>query len=163
MRVMLVGMSTVVVGLVLLSSAGAHTSFFPTVFLAYFAIGLGIGTSFMPLLTIAMADVPAADAGLGSGIVNVSQQVSGALGIAVLGTVASNHTKALEAHGQSLTSGVLGGYHLAFVVGAGSAVVGIGVALVVLRARPVAAPESVKDGEPAFIGEPEPELERQAA
>ncbi len=124
---------------------------------------LRTGLSFMPLLTIAMADVPAADAGLGSGIVNVSQQVSGALGIAVLGTIATNHTKALEAHGQSLTSGLLGGYHLAFLIGAGSAVVGILVALVVLRARPAAALESVKDGEPAFIGEPEPELERQAA
>ena len=47
----------------------------------------------MPLLTIAMADVPAADAGLGSGITNVSQQISGALGLAVLSTVAANHTK----------------------------------------------------------------------
>ena len=74
----------------------ADTSFFPTVFFAFFAIGLGIGVAFMPLLTIAMADVPAADAGLGSGIVNVSQQVSGALGLAVLGTIATNRTHALE-------------------------------------------------------------------
>ena len=78
---------------------GLHTSFFPTIFLAYFAIGLGIGSAFMPLLTIAMADVPAADAGLGSGITNVSQQVAGALGLAVLGTIATNHSKALEAAG----------------------------------------------------------------
>ncbi len=55
-------------------------------FLASFAIGLGIGSAFMPLLTIAMADVPAADAGLGSGITNVSQQISGAFGLAVLST-----------------------------------------------------------------------------
>ena len=63
------------------------------IFFAYFAIGLGIGSAFMPLLTIAMADVPAADAGLGSGIINVSQQVAGALGLAVLGTIATNHTE----------------------------------------------------------------------
>ena len=53
----------------------------------------------MPLLTIAMADVPAADAGLGSGITNVSQQISGALGLAVLSTIATNHTKGLLADG----------------------------------------------------------------
>jgi MFS family permease len=75
------GMLTVVAGLALLTTVGAHTSFFPTIFLAYFAIGLGIGSAFMPLLTIAMANVPAAEAGLASGIVNVSQQVAGALGL----------------------------------------------------------------------------------
>ena len=85
MRVLVAGMVTAIVGLALLTTTGAHTSFFPTIFFAYFAIGLGIGNAFMPLLTIAMADVPAADAGLGSGITNVSQQVAGALGLAVLG------------------------------------------------------------------------------
>ena len=62
-------------------------------------IGLGIGNAFMPLLTLAMADVPAADAGLGSGITNVSQQISGALGLAVLSTIAANHTKGLLSDG----------------------------------------------------------------
>jgi hypothetical protein len=50
-------------------------------------MGLGAGLSFMPLLTIAMADVPRADAGLASGIVNTSLQVSTAIGVAVLGTL----------------------------------------------------------------------------
>ena len=83
----------------------------------------------MPLLTIAMADVPASDAGLGSGIVNVSQQVSGALGLAVLGTLATNRTQALEAHGHALAARCIGGYHLAFVVGAACLAVGIVTAL----------------------------------
>jgi predicted MFS family arabinose efflux permease len=95
MRVLVPGMVTVVAGLWLLSTAGAHTPFFPTVFFAFLAVGLGIGNAFMPLLAMAMEDVPAADAGLGSGITNVSQQISGALGIAVLGTIATNHTHAL--------------------------------------------------------------------
>ena len=74
----------------------------------------------MPLLSIAMAEVPAADAGLASGIVNVSQQVAGALGLAVLGTIATNRTHALElAHHPSVGS-LLDGYHLAFAIGAGS-------------------------------------------
>jgi MFS family permease len=89
------GMGSAVAGLLLFATVGPDTTFFPTIFLACFAIGLGIGTAFMPLLTLAMADVPAEDAGLGSGITNLSQQIGGALGLAVLSTIAANHTKAL--------------------------------------------------------------------
>jgi MFS family permease len=162
MRVLLLGMGTVIVGLGLLSTTGLHTSFFPTIFLAYFAIGLGIGSAFMPLLTIAMADVPAADAGLGSGIVNVSQQVAGALGLAVLGTIATNHAKVLEGQGHALASSLVGGYHLAFDIGAVCIAAGIVTALAVLgtRGRPAQAdPASVT----AIAGDPERRLERQAA
>ena len=89
------GMGSAVAGLLLFATVGPDTTFFPTIFLACFAIGLGIGTAFMPLLTLAVADVPAEDAGLGSGITNLSQQIGGALGLAVLSTIAANHTKAL--------------------------------------------------------------------
>ena len=84
LRVLTAGMATAIGGLLLFATVGPDTAFFPTIFFACFVIGLGIGNAFMPLLTIAMADVPAADAGLGSGITNVSQQISGALGLAVL-------------------------------------------------------------------------------
>jgi len=129
------------VGLLVLSTVGAHTSFMPTIFLAYFAIGLGTGSSFMPLLTIAMSKVPAGEAGLASGIVNVSQQVSGALGLALLGTFAASRTRALAAAGHSPVSAVIGGYHLAFLIAAGCTIVGILVAYALLRtpARPAAA------------------------
>jgi EmrB/QacA subfamily drug resistance transporter len=163
MRVLITGMLTVIVGLGLLTTVGAHTSFFPTIFLAYFAIGLGIGSAFMPLLTIAMADVPAADAGLGSGIINVSQQVSGALGLAVLSTIATNHTHSLEAaHGQ-LVGSLLAGYHLAFTIGAASVAVGILGALTLLRAPRPSELELVAELAPAAPREPVRELERQAA
>jgi EmrB/QacA subfamily drug resistance transporter len=147
-RVLIAGMVTVIVGLALLSTAGVHTSYFPTVFFAYFAIGLGIGTAFMPLLSIAMADVPAADAGLGSGITNVSQQVAGALGLAVLGTVATNHTKTLVAEHHTLAASLVSGYHFAFVIGAASVSAGILVAVGVLRNR---APSMVT--QPASAGD----------
>src|ERR1700730_2395795 len=114
MRVLLAGLVAVIVGLGLLSTTGVHTSFFRTIFLAYLVIGLGVGSSFMPLLTMAMSDVPARDAGLGSGIINVSQQVSGAFGLAVLGTLATTRSKALEAQGHAVASSLVGGYHLAF-------------------------------------------------
>jgi hypothetical protein len=128
------GMASAAAGLVLFSTVGPDTSFFPTVFLACFAIGLGIGTAFMPLLTIAMADVPAADAGLGSGITNVSQQLAGALGLAVLSTVAANHTKGLVSSHHELTSSLISGYQVAFLAGAGTIASGIVLAFVLLRA-----------------------------
>jgi MFS family permease len=133
--VLIAGMTSAVAGLVLFSTVGAQTAFFPTVFLACFAIGLGIGTAFMPLLTIAMADVPAADAGLASGITNVSQQISGALGLAVLSTVAASHTKGLIAAHQGHISALIGGYHVAFLVGAIVITAGLALALVLLRPR----------------------------
>jgi EmrB/QacA subfamily drug resistance transporter len=153
-RVLVAGMLTVIGGLALLTTAGPHTSFFPTVFAAYFAIGLGIGSAFMPLLAIAMADVPAADAGLGSGIVNVSQQIGGALGLAVLGTIATNRTHALQATHHTLTGSLIGGYHLAFTIGAASVAAGVLAALVLLRPR---RPITEQDRQPSR------ELEPQAA
>ncbi len=133
LRVLTTGMATAVVGLLLFSTAGEGTAFFPTIFLAAFAIGLGIGSAFMPLLTIAMEDVPAADAGLGSGITNVSQQLSGALGLAVLSTVSASQTKGLIATHHSVTSSLISGYHLAFLIGAAAISAGIALAFGLLR------------------------------
>jgi hypothetical protein len=89
----------------------------------------------MPLLSIAMEDVPAADAGLASGIVNVSQQVAGAFGLAILGTVATNRTQDLVAGGHALTDSLIAGYHLAFALGATAVAAGVMGALVLLRPR----------------------------
>lgn len=129
------GMTSAIAGLVVFSTIGADTAFFPTIFVACFLIGLGIGNAFMPLLTIAMADVPAPDAGLGSGITNVAQQVGGALGLAVLSTLAANHTKGLAAAGDNATDALIGGYRLGFVVAAGLISVGIVLAVALLRTR----------------------------
>jgi MFS family permease len=133
--VLVAGMGSAIVGLLLFSTSGPNTAFFPTIFFACFAIGFGIGNAFMPLLTIAMADVAPADAGLGSGITNVSQQVSGALGLAVLGTLATDHTKALLNEHHAVTSSLVSGYHLAFVTGAAVIAIGLLLALALLRPR----------------------------
>ena len=128
------GMASAIAGLLLFATVGPDTAFFPTIFLACFTLGLGIGTAFMPLLTLAMADVPAEDAGLGSGITTLSQQIGGALGLAVLSTIAANHTKALaDDHG--LTSALIGGYRLAFIAGALAIGTGIVLAFALLRPR----------------------------
>ncbi len=166
LAVLMGGMASAVAGLLLFSSVGPQTSFFPTIFLACFAIGLGIGNAFMPLLTIAMADVPAADAGIGSGITNVSQQISGALGLAVLSTIATTHTKALLSDHQGLTSSLIGGYHLAFLCGAGTIAAGVLLAFVLLRPRRERAGVGLapaRAGGPSDITLTNAELEREAA
>jgi MFS family permease len=149
------GMATAAAGLLLFGTVGPDTAYFPTVFVACFAIGLGIGTAFMPLLTLAMADIPAADAGLGSGITNVSQQISGALGLAVLSTIAADRTQGLLADGSEATSALLGGYHVAFVAGAIAIVAGIVLAVALLRPRD---PQVAEERVPAHLS-----MEEQAA
>jgi EmrB/QacA subfamily drug resistance transporter len=136
LRVLTAGMASTVLGLLLFATVGPDTPFFPTFFFACFAIGLGIGNAFMPLLTLAMADVPAADSGLGSGITNVSQQIGGALGLTVLSTLAADRTKGLVTAHHALTSSLISGYHLAFLTGAGTIAAGIVLAFALLRPRP---------------------------
>jgi MFS family permease len=166
LRVLMGGMVSAALGLLLFATVGPYTAFFPTIFFACFALGLGIGSAFMPLLTIAMADVPAADAGLGSGIANVSQQVSGALGLAVLSTVATNHSKALLAAHHGLTSSLIGGYHLAFLAGATTIAVGTALAAVLLRPRRAQSELRVAEAPTGDHSTPiltDHELEREAA
>jgi EmrB/QacA subfamily drug resistance transporter len=163
MRVLIPGLVSVVIGLLLMRSAGASTSFFPTVFFANFAIGLGIGNAFMPLLQIAMADVPAQDAGLGSGIINVSQQVAGALGLAVLGTVATSHSKTLLAQNHTVVDSLLGGYHLAFGIGVLAVIAAIATALVLLRTPVSEEAEGRAEAVALVTEEPSMPFERQAA
>jgi EmrB/QacA subfamily drug resistance transporter len=127
------GLVGIIVGLVLLATQGVHASYFPGLFFAFLALGLGAGASFLPLLTIGMADAPKRDAGLASGIINVSVQLFGAIGLATLGTVATDHTKALSASGHSLAGALTGGYHLAYIVAAACVGVGILAAFLVLR------------------------------
>jgi EmrB/QacA subfamily drug resistance transporter len=127
------GLVGIVIGLVLLATQGVHASYFPGLFFAFLALGLGAGASFLPLLTIGMADVPSRDAGLASGIINVSVQLFGAIGLATLGTIATDHTKALSADGHSLVSALTGGYHLAYTVAAVCVALGILAAFLLLR------------------------------
>jgi EmrB/QacA subfamily drug resistance transporter len=133
MRVLLPGMLSMVLGLLYLSHAGLHAHYLTDILPAYVLIGLGAGTAFVPLLTIAMAEVPKDDAGLGSGIVNVSQQMSAAVGLAVLSTLATNKSDGLIKAGHAVTSSLHSGYQLAFLVAAGCVATGLVLVPVLLR------------------------------
>jgi MFS family permease len=125
---------TVAVGLVLLALAGRSPSYFPQIFFAFFLLGLGGGSAMIPLLQIAMAEAPKEDAGLASGIVNVSMQMAAALGLAVLSTIAANRSKALIALGHQRLAALADGYRLALLIAAGCVVAGLAVAPFLLRA-----------------------------
>jgi MFS family permease len=132
-RVLLAGLTAIAGALVLLARLPVHASYFPTILAPFALLGLGAGLSFLPLTTIAMADVPIADAGLASGIVNASLQISAAIGIAALGTVTAERTKVLAGLGQQRLQALTGGFHLAFAIGAGAVGIGALIALIWLR------------------------------
>ncbi|MCL2770556.1 MAG: MFS transporter, partial [Solirubrobacterales bacterium] len=138
-------LSGIIAGLLLLSTGGVHASYFPDLFFAFLLLGLGAGASFLPLLTIGMADAPPRDAGLASGIINVSVQLFGAIGLATLGTIATDHAKTLSSQGHSLMSALTGGYHLAYLVGAAAVAAGIIAALALLRTPPSAQAQEVQE------------------
>jgi EmrB/QacA subfamily drug resistance transporter len=132
-QVLVGGLALIVVALGLLANQGVGASYFPGLFIPFLLLGLGAGASFLPLLTIGMSDAPRQDAGLASGIVNVSVQLFGAIGLATLGTIATDHSKSLADQGESIQAALTGGYHLAYIVAAAAVAVGILAALLVLR------------------------------
>ena len=101
----------------------------------------------IPLLQIAMAEVPKEDAGLASGIVNVSMQMSAAVGLAVLSTIATNRTKSLVAQGHELIGALTDGYRLALLIAAASVLVGLALAPFLLRTNESAEEEQARMAE----------------
>ena len=147
-RTLITGLTVLVAGLTLFALAlQPGASYFPGPALAFTLIGVGAGLSFMTLMTLALADVPAADAGIASGVINVSTQISAAVGLAVLGTIAASRTNALGAGGESATEALSGGYQLAFIVAAGCVVAALVAAVVWLRAPAAVEAEAEADVE----------------
>jgi MFS family permease len=110
--------------------------------------GLGAGLAFPSLMTLAMSGATPEDSGLASGLVNTSVQVGGAIGLAVLATLASERTSTLEAAGKTASEALNGGYHLAYIVGAGLVAVALVVAAFVLEEpEPMEHPELATDAE----------------
>jgi EmrB/QacA subfamily drug resistance transporter len=144
MRMVVGGLVLIVVSLALLSQVSTTTPYAPLLVAAFVILGIGAGSGMTPLLTIALSEVPPRDAGLASGIVNVSLQLASALGVAILGTIATARTNHLVAAHHAVRPALASGYRLGFAVGGGAVAVSILVALVSLR-RPRAAEVTVAD------------------
>jgi EmrB/QacA subfamily drug resistance transporter len=146
--VLLSGLTLVLAGLVLFSRAPMDAQYPVDILPVMALIGIGAGLSFPALMTLAMADATPSDAGLASGLVNTSAQVGGALGLAVLATLATAQSDRLLANGATITSALTGGYQLAFTISAGLVTVAIVLAAIVLR------PEVARQDEPAIARDP---------
>jgi MFS family permease len=131
--VLVTGMVALTSGLVYFTQVSVHGTYLGDLLPGFLLVGVGLGFSFVPISIAALAGVRPAEAGLASGLFNTTQQIGGALGIAVLSTIATSRTSHALADGTALPSALVHGFTGAFVVGAGIAAVGIVAALTLIR------------------------------
>ena len=141
-RTLVPGMGLVLVGLLLFARTPVHGSYVVDLLPIMPLIGAGFAICGPSLVTLAMSGATQEDAGLASGLINTTTQVGGALGLAVLATLAANHTQSLRAAGHDAASALNGGYHLGYLVAAGLVLIALAIAGIVLRERgePVVVP-----------------------
>jgi EmrB/QacA subfamily drug resistance transporter len=147
------GLGFAAIGLVLFARAPVDGTFVVDVLPSMILLGLGAGMAFNPVLLAAMSDVAPSEAGLASGVVNTSFMMGGALGLAVLASLAASRYDTLLAAGDSEAAALTGGYHVAFFVGAIFAAVAAALGGLLLRQGAYAA------AHPELEGEPEPAVE----
>jgi EmrB/QacA subfamily drug resistance transporter len=145
-RILAGGMALVAVGMLLFARVSPTGNYLDDVLLPAVLTAAGIGLSFVPVTIAATTGVKPSDAGLASGLVNTSRQVGGSLGLAILATLATQRTTDVAGAGGVDAAALTAGYHRAFLVGAGFALIGSLVAATVLaprrgaRTRPAPAP-----------------------
>jgi EmrB/QacA subfamily drug resistance transporter len=133
---LLPGLVSIAAGLAFFARAPVDASYVTDILPSMVLLGLGAGVSFPALMTLAMSGATPSDAGLASGLVNTTLQVGGALGLAVLATVATTRTEGLLEGGDSTASALTDGYQLAFLIGVGLVIAAFAVAVSVLRSSP---------------------------
>jgi EmrB/QacA subfamily drug resistance transporter len=129
------GLALAALGLVLFARAPVDGNFLLDVFPPMVLLGLGAGMAFNPVLLAAMSDVEPSEAGLASGVVNTAFMMGGALGLAVLASLAASRTDTLATSGDSHLGALTGGYHAAFVAGAVFAGAAAAIGGIFLRAK----------------------------
>jgi len=139
------GQVVIAVALTALAVGPAYAVYSTEMLVPFALLGLGGGLSFPSLTMIAMADAGPEDSGLASGLLNTTGQVGGALGLAVLATIAAGRSGSLVQSGVDLGRALAGGYHFAWLVGGITVIATLGVTVLLLR--------------PAAAGMAEPELE----
>jgi EmrB/QacA subfamily drug resistance transporter len=138
------GLSLAAVGLVLFVRAPVDGTFAVDVLPSMILLGFGAGMALNPVLLAAMSDVKPEESGLASGVVNTAFMMGGALGLAILASLAASQSDSLRASGEGRLAALTGGYHVAFLVGAAFALAAAVLGAVLLR---TAAPASAHEGE----------------
>ena len=146
--VLVTGMIALTAGLVYFTQVSVGGSYLGDLLPGFLLIALGIGFAFVPISIAALAGVQAAEAGLASGLINTSQQIGGALGIAALSTIATSRTDHALAGGATQASALVTGFHGAFVAGVIIAALGIVASLALIRRDELV--QSVDDLEPVL-------------
>ena len=142
-----IGMVLLGAGLLTFTQVSADGSYVSDLLPGFLLIGVGLGFSFVPVSIAALAGATGKEAGLASGLINTSQQIGGALGLAILTTAATTRSENLLADGVQQTRALTEGFSLAFWIAAGFAVLGFVTTLVMLKrddlrleAEPAGAP-----------------------
>ncbi|HUP31407.1 MAG TPA: DHA2 family efflux MFS transporter permease subunit [Gaiellaceae bacterium] len=127
------GMAILTVGLLLFTQVSVGGSYAANLLPGFLIVALGMALCFVPISIAALAGVRQAEAGLASGLINTSQQIGGAVGIALLSTIAISRTESEVAAGTAVPQALTSGFQLAFWVGAGIALAGVVAALALIR------------------------------
>jgi MFS family permease len=143
------GLALATAALLLFARAPVDGSYAVDVLPSMILFGFGGGMAFNPVLLAAMNDVEPTESGLASGVVNTSFMMGGALGLAVLASVAASRTEGLRASGEGAAAALTGGYHVAFLVGAAFAVAAAVLGSALLPGRPMATHGDEAGLEPA--------------
>ena len=147
--VLVTGMASLTAGLVYFTQVSVGGSYVSDLLPGFLLISVGLGFSFVPISIAALAGVRAAEAGLASGLINTSQQIGGAVGIAALSSIATSTTTSELGNGTVQAAALTDGFQNAFVAGGIVALVGVIVALLVVS-RVELEHEAVPEIEPAF-------------
>jgi EmrB/QacA subfamily drug resistance transporter len=151
--VLTAGMAFLTAGLVYFTQVSVGGSYVGDLLPGFLLIAIGLGFSFVPISIAALAGVRPSEAGLASGLINTTQQIGGALGVAVLSTIATTTTSNAVETGTAVPTALTDGFQAAFIVGAAIALAGILAALLLIRRDELAPQEAI---------EPEPALEAAA-
>jgi hypothetical protein len=151
MATLLPGLVFIGAGLFLFQRAPVDADYVVDLLPVMLLLGTGGGLFFAALMTLAMSAATQEDSGLASGLVNTTQQVGGALGLAVLATLSASRSDSLRANGDSVASALTGGYHLAFAIGAGMVLAAIVLTVTLLRPERAVATEGERvEAEPVY-------------
>jgi EmrB/QacA subfamily drug resistance transporter len=148
--VLVVGMTSLTAGLVYFTQVSVGGSYLADLLPGFLLIAVGLGFSFVPISIAALAGIQPAEAGLASGLINTSQQIGGALGIAALSTIATSRTEDAIAGGSTQAAALVSGFHGAFLAGVILAAIGIVAALTLIRRDELEQGAELVEAEPVL-------------